>query len=980
MDTPYALTIRDGKLLLEPANASNNQLFRLVSQADGSTGIRHINDDKLTVTMSDTAVWVQPYEGSGYQSFKLNNHADGSVSFQSHYIDIPRLLEATFSGSAPALIKNLAQRFYLRPNGSGVSLHKISQVFDTAPANNELLGTLQGSVKFAQSQVVPVTPKSGDKQPHLVAGRKTLLMLKPLPLRPAEVITAHVLDSRSALLGTLELQSPPNLPNTIYHSPANLDEESFNFPSPTQPYTISSQDELQRLNTPGGAYLRDLLTRFDQVEIRLADGAWTSDIYVPAPASSLKGNILIKHYAGFETTLHFDNRTLQSTHGSELKCLLIGGQWVNSADWENRLLTYTEGTWSAIIPAQWIKPGIGIKFEAGSAAGVLNNIEVGATCELLINTIDIGMLTPPRNEYAFAVTPDAHREYFQRVPLTRMIVNEYQSLHLPEVMLPNGTLLTDFDPSEGGWHTGTMRQNIGKELISLGINHANYGINSSPGSGEWTPFVAAQLTAHNSCGKYANGIQVHGGSGGAGMVTLDQSLGNEFSHEVGHNYGLGHFPGEFDGSVHRPAEDINASWGWDMDLNKFTPNFSPSITQKPTCHENRCQAPFHGRSFGMDPMAGGAPMGGLNRFTLHTPFTAQLVQRFLESKAIFSSDSPTGFRKWNPTSKSMEPYTHSIDSVSLKQASGQDFPPSAPTAEFDLQSILNIAITDADRVEDVHIPSAALHTDCVMRIEHKATQSRQLHLNDQVLPIARGFTKTYVSTGTSWAPCILLTASMARCTVTADDLRQSNVNTLLAQHPVLNLLVREGEPGADVHLPPASQAYEGRVVIVDHRGIGALKLYFNGVAMTIPCGIKKSFICETGLWHERSRLVDTAVARIPQAFGVPVTTLIGYYYPEGNLPAYIYPGLHGAYGYTYPDDNDTPPEAGWQLKVLVNGQAKRFTLANRRLTSGVMNKFHINVAASNGPIIIALLRNGVTVRETFVTQAERPLKYTINGE
>ncbi|WP_216820060.1 M66 family metalloprotease, partial [Zoogloea sp. LCSB751] len=89
-------------------------------------------------------------------------------------------------------------------------------------------------------------------------------------------------------------------------------------------------------------------------------------------------------------------------------------------------------------------------------------------------------------------------------------------------------------------------------------DNANYGINSTAGEGESShPYVVAQLAAHNSRGKYANGIQVHGGSGGGGIVTLDSSLGNEFSHEVGHNYGLGHYVGGFLGSVHRSAEAVN---------------------------------------------------------------------------------------------------------------------------------------------------------------------------------------------------------------------------------------------------------------------------------------------------------------------------------------------------------------------------------------------------------------------------------------
>lgn len=73
-----------------------------------------------------------------------------------------------------------------------------------------------------------------------------------------------------------------------------------------------------------------------------------------------------------------------------------------------------------------------------------------------------------------------------------------------------------------GWHSGTMRQRIGKELVSHGIDNANYGLNSTAGLGENShPYVVAQLAAHNSRGNYANGIQVHGGSGGGGIVTLD---------------------------------------------------------------------------------------------------------------------------------------------------------------------------------------------------------------------------------------------------------------------------------------------------------------------------------------------------------------------------------------------------------------------------------------------------------------------------
>ncbi len=113
--------------------------------------------------------------------------------------------------------------------------------------------------------------------------------------------------------------------------------------------------------------------------------------------------------------------------------------------------------------------------------------------------------------------------------------------------------------------------------------------------------------------------------------------------------------------MHRPADQINSTWGWDADKNRFIPNFAMKRSDRDTCVEGQCQAPFDGRSYGLDAMAGGEPMSGLNRFTLYTPNTAAIIQKFLEGKAVFDSRSDTGFSKWNATSTRMEPYHHRVD-------------------------------------------------------------------------------------------------------------------------------------------------------------------------------------------------------------------------------------------------------------------------------------------------------------------------------
>lgn len=141
------------------------------------------------------------------------------------------------------------------------------------------------------------------------------------------------------------------------------------------------------------------------------------------------------------------------------------------------------------------------------------------------------------------------------------------------------------------------------------------------------------------------------------MITLWDSVGNEMSHEVGHNYGLGHYVGGFEGSVHRGADEINSSWAWDSRSNMFLPNFSPSDTGRGQCHDGQCQPPFLGKyQYGTDAMAGGEPLWGSNRFTMYTPYVSKQIQDFLEDKAIWDPSSSTGFRKYNPATRQMEEF------------------------------------------------------------------------------------------------------------------------------------------------------------------------------------------------------------------------------------------------------------------------------------------------------------------------------------
>jgi hypothetical protein len=297
--------------------------------------------------------------------------------------------------------------------------------------------------------------------------------------------------------------------------------------------------------------------------------------------------------------------------------------------------------------------------------------------------------------------------------------------------------------------------------------------------------------------------------------------------------------------------------------------------------EKECQPPFDERSYGLDAMAGGAPLSGFNRFTLYTPNSAAIIQRFLESKAVFDAGSPTGFSKWNEGTGRMEPYTHRID-VSRET--------SAPIKE----------------------------------------------------------------------------------------LSEAALASLLAENDVVRIAMGDGNWTRDIPLPPASAANRGRIVAIDHDAGYASVLMVNGQKVNVPRGFKKSYTSDGKRWSEGAA-AERGLERKPQLFGVPVVTLVGYYDPAGQQQSYIYPALHGAYGFCYADDRGSVNDADCQLVVETRDGVLRFRLASTRLGGRFMNKFHVNVPEASQPRSVSVMRNGKVLDKKAIAPVTEKLAVSVDG-
>lgn len=313
-----------------------------------------------------------------------------------------------------------------------------------------------------------------------------------------------------------------------------------------------------------------------------------------------------------------------------------------------------------ILPAHWMVPGLELTFwYAHDLFGVLtaDKLDFGPPAQLILQNIRIGMLTPPSDEHKFEEQPFLMGiDYYQKVPLKTLIIAQYEAVHFNAVRMPDGELYTTASKTEGGIHDGDMRQYIGKEMVSTGINLANYGFHESAGFSESNPQHYMQIVVHTSRGVYTNGIIDHALSGGNGMCTLWDTAGNEFSHEAGHNYNLGHHPGGPEGSIHQPGP----GWGFDFYRQRFIANImwtKPAEDVVLPEFPNFRQPPFAGVfKYNTDAMAGGEPNGTITKFTHHTNHACKLIQDFFSEKATINYLSPSGYSKWNNSTKKMEPH------------------------------------------------------------------------------------------------------------------------------------------------------------------------------------------------------------------------------------------------------------------------------------------------------------------------------------
>jgi hypothetical protein len=333
--------------------------------------------------------------------------------------------------------------------------------------------------------------------------------------------------------------------------------------------------------------------------------------------------------------------------------------------------------------------------------------------------------------------------------------------------------------------------------------------------------------------------------------------------------------------------------------NRLLPNFSRDMEASTSCWQDSltdCVPAFNmdGRTYayGYDAMSGGmSPDKSANRYTMHPPSIMQMIQQFLESKAVHDPASATGFSVWHEASQSMVPYTHKVNMA--------------------MAGAVNLTLAEMGEPNAIQ-----------QKLQAKSTQAVEVAVYD-------GF----------WAPT--------------------------------------------VRMPGANLQNQNKYVRISADATYATTLNINDSSFELPRGKPLLYVSNGSQWVTANAMPDPLQPQKPQAFGVPVTTVVGYYdpmgliSPGGNGFGYIYPALHGAYGHVYPSDS-LQDVNDCHLRVATSAGEKYFKLKNFRVEANVMNSFHVNVATSLQPSAARVDCNNTLLAQRRLEPPTQALKMTVH--
>lgn len=293
-------------------------------------------------------------------------------------------------------------------------------------------------------------------------------------------------------------------------------------------------------------------------------------------------------------------------------------------------VAFSNRAWSGLIPAKYMKNGIKITINAVNGNNVtitdtLKNekIDFESPIEATVFVTRIGLLEDvsaytSTDNYLLSNTAKALSEYFQTVPLAKIIYSKYDNVRISKAMKSNGEVITSINNNTSDYDDIILNQlGAGIQLANKGVAHSD--INASAYRDRDPLYIVLNQTATSRTPVTDN----------KGIISIYNTSGSQFSRFMGYTYGLTDNvdldKGVVDGSVH----NYNTGWGYDSYKNRMRGNLAWNDNGSAIEFEDKTIAGFQ-NTYGWqkDPMSMGEALDNstISKYPYHTARAADSIQ------------------------------------------------------------------------------------------------------------------------------------------------------------------------------------------------------------------------------------------------------------------------------------------------------------------------------------------------------------------
>ena len=309
-----------------------------------------------------------------------------------------------------------------------------------------------------------------------------------------------------------------------------------------------------------------------------------------------------------------------------------------------------ENSFTALLPATWIKPGLEVSVTAGPASTTFTNLKVGAPTKVIMTMFDVQYFADTDDDY-----PSGWQEELEaKWPVAELEVRRLPHLVFPELVIPprGGVAAARVrSPSEYLLQTGIRFD--GEQAAALSWNGA-----LKRAAGRQSRLSLYYINIYNvGAGGQAGGFSGVGNGTSAGIL----------HHELGHALSLPHwgnsssypYRGPMHGIDPPVGNEVHAgpAWAFDLPSQSFIP---------PTVQPNNSRSHPPG-TFKVDPMQGGGTGYQEPPFLLNhlSDYSVNQMRNYLEGRVVLWNDSLGSYASWDQSDAA---YTRTVSN------NGVDYP------------------------------------------------------------------------------------------------------------------------------------------------------------------------------------------------------------------------------------------------------------------------------------------------------------------